>query len=527
MKRQQFDNDSTKKTKKSLSLDNLVSMCVVTIKDKPIGLLHLLMNHIIGVVDFPPAQSLMKYIMFKNTFKHIFDQIRMVVDDHGSIKTEHMIFPQSGDFTMSLLGSGILDGRLKSLSVHMTCDTETTELSDYINRNINILQKVLIRQKTVCSRIMLRLMRECNCNFKYRFIKKSMYLMFSIYENKYPPIIKCLDHENSINIWEDALDLAGVLSQNNSRDRRYCSNYVLEPLIRITLFENMQPISGVPVKSIIKDTTMGTSTHNVNFEQLDSEIRALPKELQECIVSFLPFNVRFQIAKYLKMTEVDTEVRHNDDATYTSVVSRWYNVLDCFQHSTKYGNENTVACSIDGSKINLINMPFIWSHILYDCDIVHIEYTQDLPSRCFTHPCAFEYRNMKLRHLSISYDRFTAGLLDSKILDSHLETLVLRLNKGYTIRPIIQFLNRKNSIKRLVLLINNRLCNVIYTILKKSILNFNYQMSSQKTPAVLLFKTDRVSKYDKNILDEILNIRLDGIWCNCKYSTPDDDMWNI
>ncbi|CAI6354530.1 unnamed protein product [Macrosiphum euphorbiae] len=488
-------------------------MCSVTIKDKPTSLLHVLMNHIIGVVDFNPPHELTKYKIYKYSFGLFLEHLQMTVDDRGSFTTEHMIFQHSGEFTMSLLGSGIFDGRLKTLSVHITCDTDTTELSGYINRNINILQKVLIRQKTASSRIMLRLMRECNCNFKYRFIKKSMTLMLNVNEKKYPHIITCNDHENCINVWKDIFDLVGVVSQKNSPDVYYRSDDDSE-IITITSLKKIRPVDRVPLKSIIKDTQ--TSSHNVNFKQLDLNLRALPKELQERIVSFLPFNVRFKIAKYLKMTEVN-KVLHND---VTCTLSRWYNVLDFFQHGTKYGKQNTVACNIDGELIQ--HLPNTWLHIFYDCDIVHIQHNWHLPDEWFTQECAKD-RNMKLRHLSTSYDVATGSLFDSKILDGHLETLVLRLDSGYDTSPLIRFLNRKNSIKRSILLIDNHLCNVIYTILKKSNLKFDYQMSLQKTPAVLRFNANRVNKYDKNILGEILNIKLDGVWCNCIFSVIDMD----
>jgi len=480
-------------------------MCSVTIKNKPMSLMHVLMNHAIGVIDFSPPDEI-----YENNFGHFLEHLQLMVDDRGSVITEHVIFQNSGNFTMSLLGTGILDGRLKTLSVHMTCNKDTTELSDYINRNINILQKVLIRQKTSSSRIMMRLMRECNCNFKYRFIKKSMTLMLNVNENKYPEIISCHDHDNCINVWKDVFDLLGMVSRKNSSDVFYSSNDDFES-ITIIMLTKIRSTRMVPLKSIIKDTL--TSPYDVNFKQLDSELRALPKELQEHIVSFLPFNVRFHIAKYLKMTEVD-KVRHSY-VTYT--MSRWYNVLGFFQHSTRIVNVNTVACDIDGSLMH--HFPYTWLHVFYDCEIVHIQYDWKLPDKWFTRVRAHDYGDMKLRHLSINYDISTAGLLDSKMLDICLETLVLRLNSGYDIRPLIRFLNRKNSIKRLILFIDNRLCNVIYTILKKSNLTFNYQISSQKTPAVLRFQANRVNKYDKNILSEILNIRLDGIWCKCRYST--------
>jgi len=182
------------------------------------------MNHIIGVIDFDPPENFTDYEIFKNTSGRFLEHLQLKVDDCGSFTTKHIIFQQSGDFTMSLLGSGILDGRLKTLSVHITCNTNTAELSDYINRNINILQKVIIRQKTASSRIMLRLMRECNCSFKYRFIKKSMTLMLNINEMKYPKIIKCYDHENCINVWKDIFDLVGMVSQNSSPDIYNCSD---------------------------------------------------------------------------------------------------------------------------------------------------------------------------------------------------------------------------------------------------------------------------------------------------------------
>lgn len=502
MKRKQIDNKCTTET-----LNDEISLCSILVKNTPLCILHVLMYHHIGVINFCPQLEAQKYKITGRVFINFLEHLRLKVDDHGSITTEHLIFQDSGNYTMSLLGSGILDGRLKTLSVHMTSNTNAVELCRYINRNMNTLQKVLIRQKIANSHSMLWLMRECNCNFQYRFIKNSMTLTLNINTNEYSQSVECNDgsHRCCIDLWKDVYYLASVMPQDYSPDIYNCS-ITNEAVIAVQKMTMQQPISMVPVRSILRDA-LTSPYRKVDFKTLESDIHLLPVELQEHILSFLPFDVRFQIAKYLKMNEV-----YNVTDNINCKVSRWYNVLGFFKH----GNNNTVACNINVSRIN--EFPTVWLHIFFDCHIVHIQDNWDLPENWFA-LLRSKLENIKLRHLSTVYNKSIAKLLDSKILDGNVETLVLSLKFGYDVRPLIRFLNRKNSIKRLVLIIKNQLFNVIYTILKKCNIIFDYQMA-QNEITVLKFKSNEwIYVNDENVLGQLLNVRLGGIWCKCKYST--------
>lgn len=127
---------------------------------------------------------------------------------------------------------------------------------------------------------------------------------------------------------------------------------------------------------------------------------------------------------------------------------------------------------------------------------------------------------INLKHLSTYYGTSMARLLDSKIFDSKLETLALSLDKGFEIEASINYLNRQTSLTKLLLLIENQLCNAIYTILQGCTkIKFDYQFAT-KNRAVLIMNVSRgvYFNHDK-IIGKMLKIRLDGIWCTCPYST--------
>lgn len=85
----------------------------------------------------------------------------------------------------------------------------------------------------------------------------------------------------------------------------------------------------------------------------------------------------------------------------------------------------------------------MWFHVFFDCEIVHFSYNWMLPDKWYT-TIENNKKLIKLKHLSTYYGTSMARLLDSKIFDNKLETLVLSLDKGFEIEALINYLNRQN-----------------------------------------------------------------------------------
>lgn len=276
--------------------------------------------------------------------------------------------------TMSILESGVLDGVLETIFVCLKNCRKIKELFGYINRNLDTLQRIIVvEQLPSKTSSMFTLMMNCNDVFDYDFIGDRMVL----YNKNNASNVLIIDKLKS------CFDIDSIV-------KKYATNQITNKVHQ-----------HVPT----------THAPECDFEDLKRRIGMLPEEIRLEIISRLPCHIRYKIAMYLRLND-----------TKSQPVSYWYRRLGFFTGDDD-NSENEVAY-IRNFKEKFENRLF--HDMYYKYRIVKLDGYNHL-NKMVEAAEWFKNPNITLNHLSIHYDQISR-ILDMKVLDGHLKTLVIEFD---------------------------------------------------------------------------------------------------